>query len=442
MGVAQVSAGATLAEAQTSRSRIVVVHRGARDGYEVGHALAEAGLLDTLVTDLYWPAERGWARRATTVLPASVRSMLAARNNPGLPSQQVTQTLLCGLLSHGLDKLRCAPFSWRKRATRWTDACLGRYAGNIARRANSSLLSYSYYAYDAFSAARAGMLFQLHPHPLSVRRILKRELNAHPDCATSLKKEWELSLPEKSFQRLVEETQLAKSFLVASSFTRRTLVENGVDSGKIHVVPYGIDLKKFSPGETTTGRPSGPLKLLFVGTINQRKGIKYLIEALRLLRSKKVHLTVCGRVVDDLSLFNSVTAQVDIRPSVSYVELLDAYRTADLFVLPSVAEGFGQVLLEALACGLPILSTTRTAAPDLVDEGVQGFVVEPGRPDLLAGRISWALDHRPAMREMRTVARRRAEQFTWQRFREGVVEAVLKFQAANADSSEVLANYV
>lgn len=442
MGLAQVSARATSVAGTMKSSRVVVVHRGARDAYEVSRALAEAGLLEALVTDLYWPAERGWAPKATKFLPAAVRSMLAARHNPGLPSSRVTQTLVSGLLSHALDKLPRAPFSWRKRATRWTDSCLGRCAGKVARRTNSSLLSYSYYAYDAFSKAGAGMLFQLHPHPLSLRRILQRELNAHPDCANSLKKEWELSLPEKNFRRLVAETQLARSFLVASSFTRGTLVENGIDPDLIRVVPYGIDLKKFSPGESTA-RSSGPLKLLFVGTINQRKGIKYLIEALRLLRTKKVHLTVCGRVVDDLSLFNSVAAQVTIRPSVSYTELLQAYRAADLFVLPSVAEGFGQVLLEALACGLPILSTTRTAAPDLVDESVQGFVVEPGRPDLLAGRITWALEHRTTINEMRCAARQRAEQFTWQRFREAVVEAVLKSQAATENlSSEALASYV
>jgi glycosyltransferase involved in cell wall biosynthesis len=99
-----------------------------------------------------------------------------------------------------------------------------------------------------------------------------------------------------------------------------------------------------------------------------------------------------------------------------------------------VAEGFGQVLLEALACGLPILSTTNTAAPDLIDDGIQGFVVEPKRPDLLAQRITWAFENPEQLAEMREAARRRAEQFTWARFRSGVVDAVTRFQAQHSQA--------
>jgi glycosyltransferase involved in cell wall biosynthesis len=442
MGLTQASAGTTLTARRSKAPQVVVVHRSARDAYEVSRALSEAGLLETLVTDFYWPADRRWARLAASLLPASARNILAARNNPALPSRQVTQLFVRGSVSQALDKLGYVPFSWRRRATRWTDSRLGHTAGKIATHTNSLLLSYSYYGYDAFSGGSRGLLFQLHPHPVSVRRILQHELQVHPECASSLKKEWELSLPEKDFERLVNETQLADSFLAASSFTCRTLIENGVAPELISVVPYGIDLTKFFPS-THIARQRGPLKLLFVGTINQRKGIKYLVEALQLLRTKQVELTVCGRVVDDLSVFTPVAAQVHIRPSVSYSELLAAYQNADLFVLPSVAEGFGQVLLESLACGLPILGTTHTAAPDLIDEGIQGFVVEPGRPDLLAARIEWALQHRADVDEMRYAARQRAEQFTWQRFRQGIVAAVLKHQAASAnDSAEVFANHV
>ena len=145
-------------------------------------------------------------------------------------------------------------------------------------------------------------------------------------------------------------------------------------------MPYGVDLEHYRPAERSTHRDSaGPLELLFVGRINQRKGLTYLLDALRLLNTDQLRLTICGRVVDDLSLFKSFGSQIQIRPSVSAEELVRAYQSADLFVFPSVAEGFGQVLLESLASGLPILSTTHTAAPDLIDSGVEGFIVEPRR---------------------------------------------------------------
>ncbi len=425
---------ATLAAAPTPISagiaaapqRFTVVHSGARDAYQVSLALHQAGLLDELVTDLYLPS---WLEpRQSNLgrnLPTRLLSQLAARSNPGLPSSRVHPCTLSGLASLILDKVPGIPLSLRRAAMRHSDAVLGRTAGTRARLRHSGLLSYSYYGCDAFHAyGPGGTLFQLHPHPASMRRILQAELLAHPDCAASLSQEWELALPDSDFERLVAEPTLAASILVASSFTRSTLVEQGIAPEKIHIIPYGVDTQRFSPGSAPAPISSGKLKLLFVGRINQRKGIKYLLEALRLVNSSDVELTVCGRVVDDLALFKPFADSVRLRPDISAEELLSAYREADLFVLPSVAEGFGQVLLESLACGLPILATTRTAAPDLIADGNEGFIVDPGKPEQIAERIEWALNHRQALQAMRTAARATAEHFTWDRFRRNLVAAV------------------
>ena len=408
--------------------RAVVVHGGARDNYQVALALAEAGLLEALVTDLFWPADRMWARAVSRLLPAGVRSLLRQRSSPGLPSARVRNCLIPGFKTLLLDRIRGLSFDLRRRAIRSADATLGRKAGGVATRSGAGLLAYSYYAHGAFRAdPRPGILFQVHPHPLTVRRILTEELEAHPDCAGSLRQEWELALPEDDFERLVEEPRLAARFLCASSFTRQSLVENGADPSAIRVVPYGVDTVRFCPNPIRRAASGSKLRLLFVGRINQRKGVKYLIEMLRLLHTEEVHLTICGRVIDGLDLFRPFASQIDVRPSVSAADLVAAYQAADLFVFPSVAEGFGQVLLEALASGLPILSTTHTAAPDLISSGVEGFIVPPRRPDLLAAQIEWAVTHRSELDGMGREARTRAMQFTWQRFRSGIARAVSEF---------------
>ncbi len=416
-----------LPDSGRDQQKLVVVQSGARDAYQVARALSDAGMLERLVTDLYWPAQLPSARKVGNLLPTSVRTLLEQRNNPHLPPGLIKLCLGTGLLSLLLEKLPGIPASARRRAMRLSDRTLGRTAGRLANRSSAGLVSYSYYGYDAFREyRRGGTLFQLHPHPASMRQILTDELRDHPDCAPSLQAEWELALPEADFRRLVDETRLARRFLVASTFTRDTLIENGADPGSIRVIPYGVDLDRFSPGPAFDQAPHSqtPLRLLFVGRINQRKGIKYLLETMRLLGDKDVHLTVCGRVVDGLELFRDCGDRVRVRPSVSAGDLVEAYRSSDLFVFPSVAEGFGQVLLESLSSGLPILSTTRTAAPDLIDDGVQGFIVDPRRPDLLADRIRWAISHRTELASMRRAARARAEQFTWERFRAGVVSAM------------------
>ncbi len=407
-----------------SSAKAVVVHRGARDRYEVAAALARAGLLEKLVTDLYWPPERP--------APGALARVLKKRSHSAVPGTLVRQTPVVGLASFLTEKLSFLPFSMRRAAVRFTDAHLGRTAGLLARRRNALLVSYSYYGYDAFEAyGGPGILFQLHPHPRSVRRILEKERRDHPECAKSLEEEWELSLPARDFERLVAETELARGFLVASSFTRETLIENGAAAESIRVVPYGVDLDLFRPTPDRQAG-SGALKLLFVGTVNQRKGISYLLEALRLVGEAAVELTICGRIAEDRALFRDFGDRIRLRGAVSFAELQEAYRAADLFVLPSVAEGFGHVLLEALASGLPILSTTHTAAPDLIEDGAQGFVVEPRRADLIAWRIEWCLSHRAKLLQMRDAAREQAEQFSWRRFEDGVVEAIQAFVAGDA----------
>ena len=271
-----------------------------------------------------------------------------------------------------------------------------------------------------------------------MRSILSTELALHPECAESLEQEWELALPEEDYQHLVAEPMLASQLMVASTFTRQSLVQHGIPAETITVIPYGVDLERFHPLPRAHPVPGSRLELLFVGRINQRKGISYLLEALRSFNPDQVHLTVCGRVVDDLKLFDAFASQVTIRPSVSSVDLVAAYQAADLFIFPSVAEGFGQVLLEALACGLPILSTTHTAAPDLIQDGVEGFVVEPRRVDLLVERIEWALAHREKLHAMRALARRRAEHFTWARFRKDAAAAVRKYLVFRQNAEDTI----
>ena len=405
--------------------KVVVVHSGARDRYQVALGLSRAGLLECLVTDFFWSEETPFRHWLAQRLPTRVLSMLRQRSAPGLPPSQVKTVLSAAFAGFLLDKAQVIPYSVRRWFTRQADATLGRVAGRTARRTGSELLSYSYYAYDAFRAAgKAGMLFQMHPHPETMRDLLLAEIAAHPDCAASLQQEWELNLPPADFQRLVDETTMPARSLTASSFTRRSLLDHGSAPERVGVAPYGIDLEKFQPDLTRNRSTQGPLKLLFVGRINQRKGIKYLLQALAMLPDAALELTVCGRVLDGLDLFEQAGARVRIRPSVSSEELVRAYQDADLFVLPSIAEGFGQVLLESLACGLPILATTHTAAPDLIHEGREGFVVEPRHPEQLADRIGWALEHRDELLAMRVAARVCAEQFPWSRFHDEVNHAV------------------
>ena len=398
-----------------------MVHRGARDGYQVARAMAERDLLEALVTDLHWPADRDWAKAMEGRIPRRATSALRCRWSDAQTSRRVSTAWLSGVYSLAMSKARHVPFDWQRRAIRWSDNCLGKRAGRLATARGAALLSYSYYGQSAFSNYSGNgprVLFQLHPHPQKMRAILQQERDLHPECAGSLNKEWELSLPPEDFDRLAGEASLADHCIVASSFSKDTLVESGVPEDRIHLAPYGIDLERFRYCPERRVQTKGRrLRLLFVGTINQRKGIKYLLDAIAMFPAEFVELVVCGRPVDDLRLFRNFSGRVEVRPSVSAAELLDAYQTSDVFVFPSLGEGFGHVLLEAMACGLPVISTTRTAARDLVHDGIEGFLVSPGSATELGGSVEHFLQHPESVVQMGVAARRRAEEFTWPRFR-------------------------
>jgi glycosyltransferase involved in cell wall biosynthesis len=411
--------------------KVVTVHRGARDGYQVARGLHDAGMLEALVTDLYWPADHTLALQVERYAPARVRSALRLRHADGLPASSVVSCWGSGLYSHALNTFGSLPLLRESAAVRWCDARLGERAGRLATERGAALLSYSYYGHSAFShyaGRQPRILFQLHPHPASVRAILQTERRLWPDSASSLDWEWELALPETDFTRLVEEPRMADHCLVASSYTKQTLVENGIAPGNVHVIPYGIDFDRFS-AEKPARNKAKPLQLLFVGRLVQRKGIKYLLEALNFLPQGAVELTVVGRPVDDMAWLENSRVPIRLRESVNSTALLEAYREADVFVFPSLAEGFGHVLLEAMASGLAIISTTRTAAPDLIRNGKEGYIVPPGESAGLAQAIEYFLREPASVLSMGEAARSRAQLFNWPRFRQqlsGVVGAVLE----------------
>lgn len=406
--------------------KVVTVHRGARDEYQVACALHEAGILESLVTDLYWPADSVWAKAAERATPARLRRKLLNRSSEALPGRAVRTCWATGSLALMCDGMPSLPFRLKRASMRACDRQLGKRAAETASRTDAALLSYSYYAHSAFShfhGKRPRILFQLHPHPASVRAILLRERELHPECSGSLNKEWELALPEHDFQTLVQECSMPDFWIAASSFTKATLVEYGAPPERVQVIPYGTDLDRFTPGKLRNS-VKRPLRLLFVGTVCQRKGLSYLLDALESLPSGAAELTICGRMVDDAAILGRTRAHVHLRSFVSPEELLREFQSSDIFVFPSLVEGFGHVLLEAMACGLPVIGTTRTAAPDLISDGREGLIIEPGHTAELVKCLEYFLNNPERVTQMSAAALARAEEFTWGKFRHRVAETV------------------
>jgi glycosyltransferase involved in cell wall biosynthesis len=163
--------------------------------------------------------------------------------------------------------------------------------------------------------------------------------------------------------------------------------------------------------------------VLFVGQITQRKGISYLIDAFRKLGIPRSELILVGQVCGSSRAWTG-TQGVRHIPHVPRSLLPQLYATASVFVLPSIIEGFGLTALEAMACGLPVILSDHTFGTDLIEDGIDGYVVPIRDSDAIADRLR-LLHNRPALaKRMGAAARRKAEQFSWTRYGDRIIEVI------------------
>jgi glycosyltransferase involved in cell wall biosynthesis len=193
--------------------------------------------------------------------------------------------------------------------------------------------------------------------------------------------------------------------------------------GKVfaHVILGGVDTEKFSPGDTGAG--DGPV--VYAGRILPHKGIDNLVAAM----NPEMELKIIGRVADERFLADlhrmSVCKRVSFQHDCDDAELIQAYRGALCVVLPSVyrtmygaeskvPELLGQTLLEGMACGRPVICTRVASMPEIVEDGVCGFIVPPNDPVAIAERIGWLSEHPAEAAAMGVAGRQRVlEKFTW-----------------------------
>jgi glycosyltransferase involved in cell wall biosynthesis len=252
-------------------------------------------------------------------------------------------------------------------------------------------------------------------------------------------------------EQKVKEMELADLVLVACGFVEKTIREF-YPVKKIALAPYGVDVGFWSPGGAQHGawsrehgaqrpeagdrsaedsllvtsdspRATPPLRFIYAGGCSIRKGIPVLIEAWEKAQLREAELTLVGSWQLAVDRLKQLPRGVRFVGPVGPERLRELYRESDVFVFPSFFEGFGLVLLEAMACGLPAIASDRSAGPDILDDSC-GRVVAAGDLEQLVEMLRWFGTHRNQLPEMKRAARAKAETFTWKKYRTAVSEAV------------------
>ncbi|MEW6284998.1 MAG: glycosyltransferase [Chloroflexota bacterium] len=249
-----------------------------------------------------------------------------------------------------------------------------------------------------------------------------------------------LGLPYRSLRalyrdRLLAEYEVADFLIVPSPFVAESMIRSGIPPQKIILLPYGVTLRHFEPKRPEQERVKGGFRVLFVGQIIPLKGIHHLVQAFTRLRFPRSELIIVGQGdVRYQALLNRLVgrdASVRFTGQLTQAELWAYYQSADVFVLPTLSEGSALVVYEAMAAGLPVVTTPN--AGSVVREGVDGLLFPACDVDALQDKIQYLYQNPHARIAMGNSARERVREFTWERYRERLLEMYARiFSGANA----------
>ncbi len=251
-------------------------------------------------------------------------------------------------------------------------------------------------------------------------RILEEEKRRLP--------EWQNTIPgltdsKEKLSRKDEEIKLADRIFVASSFTASTLKDFPGKLPPIQIIPYGFP-NTIVPSERSLNSGKLPIKLLFVGSLSQQKGIADLFKVMDVF-GKKLSLTLVGRKPNyDCIALNAELAKHRWIPSLPHHKILEIMREHDVLVFPTLFDGFGLVMTEAMSQGTPVIATYNSGGPDIIEHGRNGWLVEAGDDSSLCSAIEYLIENPGAIAKAGIEAIQTARLRPWNIFRHELSEAV------------------
>ncbi len=221
-----------------------------------------------------------------------------------------------------------------------------------------------------------------------------------------------LEVPEAYFARREQEWVLADRIIVNSDFSRTALLRQGVPAEKLIVIPLCYEADPANPMSKIENRKL-PLRVLFLGQVILRKGIQYLLAAAHKLVTENIQFDIVGPLGISETAVKTAPHNVIFHGRVSRDQVADWYQKSNLFVLPTLSDGFALTQIEAMAYGLPVIATPNCG--EVVTDGLDGFIVPAYEADLLVDAFRRYLAQPELLQEQSIAAREKARQFNLSR---------------------------
>jgi len=269
-------------------------------------------------------------------------------------------------------------------------------------------------------------------HPMNVAKIMNKEYSKN-----NMK---EYIANEKQIK---EKTKIYEDFdyvMCPSDFVYNSFLEQGFDKKRLIKMPYGVDIKRFSVKKNYP-KKGDKIKFVFVGSIQLRKGMEYLLEAWKELNLRNAELIIVGRVWPDAQKVISDYKNLKGVKFVGFAKPEKILKECDVFISPSLEEGSALTCYEAMASGSPLIATYNTGS--IARNKKEGFIIEAGNVEALKEKIKYFYDNPKQIEKMGKSARRYVEKFTWEKYGErlsgfykevlGMKPIKVKFDVGNED---------
>lgn len=406
--------------AEVSLPRVVLSHSGIQYTYQIALALQEVGALEKFYGTLCYH-EKYWLIKAFKSLPPAlsekILNLLKRRQYSHLNSETVVihpwPEIMARLIrslagrnyftNNALQHYQCRQFD------SYVSAKLDRLTFDVFIGLSGSAL---HSLRRAKTLGKIAIIDQHDIHYQAAARFLSEELEACPEFKETIPY-WPPYQPYLDVVR--QEMEEADFILVPSTFALESHLAAGIPKEKLVLMLHAVEPQY----EVLCDRriSSRPFRILFVGTISQRKGIKYLLEAVKQLNKPNIELTLVGeahRKIDLLALYEPYFKWVGYVP---HEQLKSYFEQSDVLVLPTIYDAFGLSALEAMAAGLPVIVSENCAAgSDVVRDGIDGYVVPIRDVEVLKDRLL-RLYHNQELREiMSRNASARVKTFHWQSY--------------------------
>jgi len=389
-------------------------------------ALEAKNMLGTFHTALGFP-DSTWTR----FLPNPLRAECARRTYP-MSSHKLRARPFRESVRLVAQKLRWS--SLTRHETGWASidqvyqdldrAVAQRIRSGISTQNVGGIFGYEDGCLETFRAAKERGIKCFYDLPIAywetVRTLLAEEVQRLP--------EWEPTLvgtrdSAAKLQRKTDELALADAVICPSLFVLKSLPPEVRKNKNCLVAEFGSPPRNWDAARRSPNA-SDKLRVLFAGSMTQRKGLADLFTAMKLLKRHDVELIVMGSPIAPMEFYRSQYPDFTYMSTRPHHEVLQLMQSCDVLALPSIAEGRALVQQEAMANGLPLIITANTGGEDLIVPGETGFLVPIRSPEKIAEKIAWLADHRESLPAMRAAAIKKADEYPWQRYSERILSCL------------------